>query len=183
MVDLASVRQELAEIQAQARRPPTEDFEGSALGPPGEAGTAPSTLRSTRGIPKSQVCCSGAVCRASLHSVITCKPCWCALLPCGMPEKCQSSCLITDALTARHSCDCMGAQLLPSVQIGSLGVVGMTLPGVDVLIPREWPLLEEGLKQYHRLLQERAGAATQVSALMAAVQAAAGLLHCSCGAC
>ena len=45
-----------------------------------------------------------------------------------------------------------------------MGVVGITLPGVDVLIPREWPLLEEGLKQYHRLLQERAAAAKQVRA-------------------
>ena len=56
---MASVRQELVEIQARARRPATEDVEASVVGDTarsmGEQGTAPSTLRSTRGIPKSQV--------------------------------------------------------------------------------------------------------------------------------
>ena len=53
------------------------------------------------------------------------------------------------------------APLCP-LQLDSVGVAGINLPGVDVSIPREWPLLEEGLKQYHRLLQERAAAAKQV---------------------
>ena len=38
----------------------------------------------------------------------------------------------------------------------------MVLPGVELGIPREWPLLEQGLQQYHRLLQDRATAARQV---------------------
>ena len=63
VADLAVVRRELAEIQAQARRPPTQDYEARSQSPDATArlsqmdasGTAPSTLRGTRGIPKSQV--------------------------------------------------------------------------------------------------------------------------------
>ena len=50
------------------------------------------------------------------------------------------------------------------MQVGAPGGVSpMLLPGVELGIPREWPLLEQGLHQYHRLLQDRASAARQVT--------------------